>query len=29
MANAVVDKILAFTEGKPLPDLLNPEIYKK
>ena len=29
MANAVVDKILAFNEGKPLPDLLNPEIYKK
>ena len=29
MAKAVVDKILAFVEGKPLPDLLNPEIYEK
>ena len=27
MANAVVDKILAFIEGKTPPDLFNPEIY--
>ena len=29
MAHAVVDKILAFFEGKTPPDLFNPEIYDK